>query len=188
MAEVLSRTGVGNITLVDFDVFEESNINRQLGATQATIGQYKVDVIGERIKTINPRCVVTTYKNKINNDNYEKILSDKDIILDAVDGIKNKRNICNYVKKLGLTYTTGGLGGYSFWCATLKNREANDIFGYDYNAKEMLCYPCSSSVMMQAALEAQRGIDFYLGRHNEIIDKIINMNMATLAISIEDIE
>lgn len=187
MIEVLARTGVGNIAIVDFDVFEDSNLNRQLGATKNTIGQYKVDVINERIKSINPSCHVTIYKDRINPQNYIDILSDKDIIFDAVDKAENKRALCSYVKNLGLMYTTGGLSGYRFWCATLKDREVNDIFGYG-EIHEKPCYPCASSVMMQAALEAQQGINCFLNRPNAPIDKIINFNMETLSISVEEIE
>ena len=59
--EALARTGVGNLILIDADVFELSNLNRQLPATLETLGKYKVDVLKERIQTINPECCVKTY-------------------------------------------------------------------------------------------------------------------------------
>lgn len=187
ISEVLARTGVGNITIVDFDTFEDSNLNRQLGATIETMGKYKVDVIGDRIKTINPRCTVTAYKCKIDETNYKEILKDKDIILDAVDGVRNKLNLCNYVKDIGKVYTTGGLGGYHFWCATLKEKHISDILGTDENAPGI--YPCASSVFAQAAIEAQQGINYYLNRNiDKFIDKIIDCNMLGLTMNLSEID
>lgn len=186
MAEILARTGVGNITLVDFDKFEESNINRQLGATKETIGQYKVDVIKQRIESINPRCSVRSYACRIDDSNYKEILVDKDIILDAVDGVKNKLNLCNYIKNINGVYTTGGLGGYHLWCATLKDEHVSEILGTNENTPSI--YPCVSSVFIQAALEAQQGINYYLKRNvDNFIDKIIEFNLLGLKMNMSKI-
>ena len=70
VAEALARSGIGQIILVDYDVVEESNINRQIIALSSTIGKYKVDVLEERIKDINQDCKVIKVKSFIDNDNY----------------------------------------------------------------------------------------------------------------------
>ena len=62
VAEALARSGVGYLTLLDYDKVEASNLNRQLHATRKTVGQYKVDVARDRILEINPDCVVQTHK------------------------------------------------------------------------------------------------------------------------------
>ncbi|EKD99270.1 MAG: UBA/ThiF-type NAD/FAD binding protein, partial [uncultured bacterium] len=59
VAEALARSGVGRITLIDFDQVAESNINRQIQAVQASIGQAKVDAMRERILSYFPECQVT---------------------------------------------------------------------------------------------------------------------------------
>ena len=56
--EAVARAGVGHLVLVDIDVYDISNINRQLGALHSTIGKRKVDVMKERILDINPKCIV----------------------------------------------------------------------------------------------------------------------------------
>ena len=58
-AEALARAGVGSLTLFDSDTVALSNINRQIAATHATLGQYKVDVMAARIRDINPQARVT---------------------------------------------------------------------------------------------------------------------------------
>ena len=59
--EALARTGVGHLILIDEDCVEPSNINRQLVATLDTVDQIKVNVLKERIRTLNPNCIVDTF-------------------------------------------------------------------------------------------------------------------------------
>ena len=186
MAEILARTGVGNITLVDFDTFEHSNKNRQIGALDSTIGKSKVYVMADRIRDINPLCKVNAYHEKISEENYREILHEQDIILDAVDKAVNKIMVGAFVRDLKKTYITGGLGGYFHWCATLNKKSVDTIIGHEIkNAKAK--YPCASGVFMQAALEAQQGINYVLGREQNVIDKIIKVNQTALCMTIEEI-
>lgn len=185
MAEILARTGIGNITLVDFDTFEDSNKNRQIGALDSTIGKSKVEVMGRRLKDINPSCKITTVFDKISESNYKELLEDKDIILDAVDKAANKIMVCDFVKDLNKTYVSGGLGGYYNWTAILANKHVKRIVGMEDGGS---VYPCASGVFMQASMEAQQGIDLYLGRGTKYhLDKIIKINQVTLAMSVEEI-
>ena len=62
VVEGLARSGVGHLILVDYDTYDITNINRQLGALHSTIGKYKVDVMKERILDINPDAIVEAYK------------------------------------------------------------------------------------------------------------------------------
>lgn len=185
MAEVLCRMGVGEITLVDFDRFEDSNKNRQLGATEKSLGKYKVIEMRRRLIEINPRCKVIPRAEAISKDNYKELLLGKDIILDAVDKRVNKEMVGDFVKELGLTYTTGGLGGYNFWCATLVNKSVRDIFGE--SQEDIPVYPCASGVLMQGALQAQQAVNHYLRRNTNTDDKVIKQNLMTLSMSVEDI-
>ncbi len=60
--EALARSGIGTLDLIDNDRVSLTNLNRQILATHQTIGQYKVDVAADRIRSINPDAVVNTYK------------------------------------------------------------------------------------------------------------------------------
>ena len=62
VCEGLARSGVGNFILIDYDKTDETNINRQLIATEKTVGKYKVDLMKERILDINPNANVEVYK------------------------------------------------------------------------------------------------------------------------------
>ncbi len=89
--ESLVRLGIQNITIVDADKIEESNLNRQLISTSKNIGKYKVDIAKERALSINPNCCVKTYNLFLNEENFNDIFKDKyDYILDACDTITTK--------------------------------------------------------------------------------------------------
>ena len=73
-AEAAARSGVARLTLIDLDHVAESNINRQIHATDATLGQAKVIAMRERIQRINPDCVVTCIEEFVEAGNWPDIL------------------------------------------------------------------------------------------------------------------
>jgi len=92
--EALVRAGLGRIVLVDDDCVCVTNINRQIHATQKTIGQPKVQVMKERIHQINPAVEVTTYQIFYPpEDDRELIGPDLDYIVDAVDTVTAKLHL-----------------------------------------------------------------------------------------------
>lgn len=95
--EMLVRSGILNITLVDFDVVDVSNKNRQIIATDSTIGKFKVLAMKERILDINPDCNVTVINKKLTNDNINDFnLLEYDYIIDAIDMITSKISLIKF--------------------------------------------------------------------------------------------
>jgi tRNA A37 threonylcarbamoyladenosine dehydratase len=89
--EALARAGVGHIAVVDSDAVSESNINRQIIATRATVGRKKVDVIEERIHEISPEIEVEKFDIFFESDTKCKIDFTKyDYIVDAIDSVSSK--------------------------------------------------------------------------------------------------
>ena len=94
VVEVLARSGVGAIDVVDADRVCATNINRQVLATLSTVGRLKVDVAEERIHDINPRCVVRKYPMFYLPTNAgEMDLSDYDYVVDCIDTVTAKLDI-----------------------------------------------------------------------------------------------
>lgn len=87
-AESLVRSGVGKIIICDFDVVQESNINRQIIANTKTIGQYKTDVLEQKLKDINPDCQVIKITDKISETLFTY---NPEYVIDAIDDIKSKK-------------------------------------------------------------------------------------------------
>ena len=91
VCEALARSSIENIDLVDNDIVSITNINRQIIATTKTIGQYKVDIMKNRILDINPNAKINTYKTFYTTENsYEFDFSKYDYIIDAIDTVKSK--------------------------------------------------------------------------------------------------
>ena len=92
VAEALARSGIGKLILVDFDIVDETNINRQIIALESTIGKKKVDVLKERIKEINSGCEIIKIDEFITLDNYLELFNyDIDFFVDACDTMTVKK-------------------------------------------------------------------------------------------------
>lgn len=96
-AEMLVRSGVGSITLVDFDTVSVSNKNRQIIALNSTIGKYKVDVMKDRLLDINPDVEINSLILKLTIDNIADFnLCEYDYIIDAIDMVSSKVALIEY--------------------------------------------------------------------------------------------
>ena len=94
VVEALVRSGIGSIIIVDHDVVDETNINRQIIALSSTIGLKKVDVLEERIHLIQPDCQVTKISSFITDKNINLLFSSKiDFFVDACDTILTKKMV-----------------------------------------------------------------------------------------------
>jgi len=103
VAEALARSGIGSFDLIDSDIISTSNINRQIIATVKTAGQYKVDVMKERILDINPGADVHTYKCFFLPGSEENFpFSEYSYIADAVDTVTAKIGIILKAKESGI--------------------------------------------------------------------------------------
>lgn len=100
VVEALVRSGVGAVDLIDSDTVCESNLNRQIIATQATLGQFKVDVMKERILQINPDCKVTTHRCFYLPETASQFdFTQYDYVVDAVDTVTAKIELVMQAKK-----------------------------------------------------------------------------------------
>ena len=96
-AEAIARSGIMDLTVVDYDVVDVTNINRQLVALESTLGNYKVDVFKDRAKEINPEILVSAVKLKVSKDNISSILNKYfDYVIDCIDDVEAKVEIAKY--------------------------------------------------------------------------------------------
>lgn len=96
-AEMLIRSGIGHITIVDSDNVAVSNINRQLMATTQTVGKSKVDVLKQRLLEINPHSTVDAIQSIYSPESCNEFELEKyDYIIDAIDSLSNKAHLIKY--------------------------------------------------------------------------------------------
>ena len=104
VCEMLARSGVGRLTLVDFDKVDITNINRQIVALHSTVGQNKVEALKNRIHDINSHIEVTAICQKISSENIDELLSKQfDFVVDAIDDIENKIRLIKTCQEKGLS-------------------------------------------------------------------------------------
>ena len=112
-AEALARCGVGRLTLIDLDHVAESNVNRQVHALDSTLGQSKVVAMAQRIRDINPECVLRLEDDFVAPDNVHDIVpQDADMVIDCTDQAAAKiALILQARQRRQALVTCGGAGG-----------------------------------------------------------------------------
>lgn len=116
--EALARSGVGTLTLVDLDHVSESNINRQIHALDATVGQAKVEAMRERIAQINPECRVLAIDEFVEPGNWTTLLETAQhangrvtAVIDACDQVKAKLTMAVWARASEAAFITAGAAG-----------------------------------------------------------------------------
>ena len=99
--EALARSGVGKITLIDSDRVAVSNINRQIIATQSTVGMYKTEAMRQRIRDINPECEVIIY-NQFYSEETPVSLDGIDYVADCIDSVRSKLHLITEATNSGV--------------------------------------------------------------------------------------
>lgn len=98
--EALTRSGINQIDIVDFDTISITNLNRQIIALHSTVGKLKIDVMKERMLDINPNIVVNIYPVFLDDTNIESFnLSQYDYVVDAIDSVTSKLLLIEYCVK-----------------------------------------------------------------------------------------
>lgn len=102
--EALVRSGIGKISIVDFDTVDLTNLNRQIIATQDSIGKLKTSVMRDRLLSINPNVIVHEFPEKFSMENSDLFFKDKkyDYIVDAIDLVTSKLALAEIAKNLSI--------------------------------------------------------------------------------------
>lgn len=111
-AEALARSGVGRLTLVDLDHVSESNINRQIHAVEATVGQAKVLAMRDRIHAFNPACEVTCIEEFVDATNWPLLIPDGiTAVIDACDQVRAKTALASWALLANKHFISVGAAG-----------------------------------------------------------------------------
>ncbi len=179
VVEGLARSGVGKLTLIDYDTVETSNINRQLPALHSTLGQKKVRLLQDRVKDINPDCEVVVIDDFLTLRNLEDIINNDhrfDHIVDAIDNIQVKSALIARSRRLKIRIiTTGGAGGQvdptriqvrdlsRSWNDPLAARVRKQLrtdYGFSKNPRRYFSVDCVFSTEQQRYPQPDGSIDF----------------------------
>lgn len=109
--EMLARMGIGELIVVDEDAFDISNLNRQTLSSLADVGLEKSAVAAEKVRLINPYVKVTDYNEHVDESNIDKVISDSDIVIDALDNVLTRVIVSRKAKEKGIPYIHGAIHG-----------------------------------------------------------------------------
>ena len=131
IADYLSRAGVGTIGIVDFDKVNLSNIHRQPMYNSKDIGKFKVEVIKNKIESINSSIKVKSFKEKLTEKNIEKIIKNFEIIVDGTDNFKTKFLLNKYSIKFKKYLIVGAISKFD-----------GHIFSFNFKDEKSPCLKC----------------------------------------------
>ena len=129
--DYLSRAGVGNIGVVDNDKVNISNIHRQSLYSSKDVGKFKVNVVKQKIKLINPQVNIKTFKVRIEKKNIEKIFKNYHFIIDGSDNFKTKFLLNEYSLKYNKVLIVGAI-----------SKMDGHIFTFNFKNKKDTCLKC----------------------------------------------
>ena len=109
--EQLARMGVGKLNLIDKDIFDLSNLNRQLISGLDTLAKEKSYSAKERVRNINPFVTVKAFNEELNEDNIEEVIEDSDVVVDALDNLVTRVIVSRTARKLEIPYIHGAIHG-----------------------------------------------------------------------------
>lgn len=112
LIEQLARLGIGYITAIDGDVFDETNLNRQLLSHVDNIGQPKALAAKAHIARVNPEVKLTAIHAFLDESNAEEIINGHDVICDALDNMNTRLLLQKYAEKLGIPMVYGAIAGW----------------------------------------------------------------------------
>ena len=128
VAEYLCRAGVGTIGLIDHDKIDLSNIHRQSMFTTKDINKYKVKVVSDRVKKINPNIRIKSFKKKLNRSNIEILINDFDIIIDGTDNFTSKFLVNEFSRKFKKIFVCGAISKFD-----------GHIFSFNFSKNKSPC-------------------------------------------------
>ena len=161
----LARIGVGHITVADPDVFEESNLNRQMFATELTLGQKKVRAAAEAVRSINPEVEITCYEEVFTVEKGMEWGKNQDLLIDAVDNIAARRDMARVCEALEIPMIYGAVRGWNLQVSVFPPQKAVQKLQLLYpkdtlpEDKSSLSFVVSACASIQSAEAVKRLLD-----------------------------
>lgn len=180
--ELLARLGVGKITAVDGDVFDETNLNRQLLSYPGNIGTGKAIAAEERVKLINPDVQIKPLNIFIDETNASGIIHGHDVVVDALDSIGARLILQEACKSEGLPMVHGAIAGWYGQVSTILPGDDTLKLLYPDNAKnskgieKQLGNPSFTPALV-ASIESGEVLKVIIGRGNLLTNRILRIDL-----------
>jgi molybdopterin/thiamine biosynthesis adenylyltransferase len=183
--ELLGRIGIGILTVVDCDVFDETNLNRQVFCTRDWVGQPKALAVQTQVKSINPAVEIAVHIVRLDLANGPGILSGCQVIVDALDNVKDRLALEALAKSMGVPFVHGALAGFEGQLMTVFPEDpglkqiygSGDRSGSAANRPEFLLGVPAITPSLVAALEAMEVLKILLNRGTPFRNKMVYIDL-----------
>jgi molybdopterin/thiamine biosynthesis adenylyltransferase len=190
VAEALARMGVGHLILIDGDVFEEHNLNRQILSTEAGLGAHKAEAAQQRVAEINSAVEVIGHTTRLTLENLPRLLKGADLVVDGLDRLPTRLILQEGAQTLGIPMVHGSIAGYLGQVMTIFPGDPGlrSLYGEpgdlpDQGLEAQLGTPAATP-MAVAAWEAQEAVKTLLGRGEPLRNRLLVMDMESGAIDV----
>lgn len=178
--EMLGRLGIGHITAVDGDIFEESNLNRQLLADVPSLGMGKALKAQERMKSVNPLIEVHPIAERFTPENGRTILEGHHVAIDALDNIPSRFALQDTAEALNIPLVHGAIAGWYGQVTTIFPGDRTLDFIYPSDAQkgieQELGNPSFTPALV-ASIQVSEALKILIGRGNLLRRKILYLNL-----------
>jgi molybdopterin/thiamine biosynthesis adenylyltransferase len=162
IAEILTRIGIGKLTLFDPDHFEEHNLNRQNFCTLETLGLPKVTVVKEALETVSPTVKIKAHIQKFDPEKDFSLIEQCDLIIDALDTPQTKLQLAKLCQEKQKPFVHGAIGGFAGQIGVDTTLEKLYPTDHSDGAEHTLGNP-AFNVTFLASLQASEAIKSILG-------------------------
>jgi molybdopterin/thiamine biosynthesis adenylyltransferase len=179
MIELLARQGIGHLVIIDKGRFVESNLNRQIIATEGDLRKSKVRAAADRVKKINSAVVVTPINKTINSQTVTGFIRNAGVVLDGLDNFMTRQIVANACNKLKIPFVHGAIAGFCGQLMTVLPGDTGlkaicDISGTESGCGvETLTGNPAATPAVIAAWEVQEAIKIITGIGDLIRDRLI---------------
>jgi len=183
--QLLGRIGIGKLAVVDCDVFDETNLNRQAFCTRDWVGQPKALAVQAQLKSINPAVEVDAHVIRLDSINGPEILAGCQVIVDALDNVKDRLILETLAKRMGVPFVHGALAGFEGQLLTVFPEDpglkqiygSGEESGSAANRPEFLLGVPSITPSLVATLEAMEVLKILLNRGTPFRNKMVYIDL-----------
>ena len=190
VTEALARMGVGRLVLIDGDVFEEHNLNRQLLSSEAGLGLDKVQAARRRVAEVNQAVEMTGHAVRLTRENLPQLLEGAEVVVDALDRLPIRLVLQEGAQALGIPLVHGSIAGFLGQVMTILPGDPGLVSLYggggdlpEQGLEAQLGTPAATP-MAVAAWEAQEVVKILLGRGELLRHRLLVMDMESGTIEV----
>ena len=181
--ELLARLGVGTILTIDGDIFQESNLNRQILCTERDLGREKIATAVEKIKYINSSICIQPHSQFIDAENISNIIWNSDVVVDALDSISSRFILERACKELKIPFIHGAINGFQGQVSTIFPEDKGLAAIYGSEEKFQKLSPDNQASVLSvtpslvASLQVTEVIKVLLMKGNLLRNKLLLINL-----------